>query len=85
MPHQKGTGEPERLCALFAHASVGLSVTDCSGRFIRANKAFLKITGYSGQELTRTNYQSITHPDDLLANIRLSHRLYAAENQRRGV
>lgn len=79
MPNQNGTGELKRLCALFANASVGFSVTDGSGRFVRANNAFLKISGYSRQELTRTNYQSVTHPDDLLANIRLAHRLYAAE------
>jgi PAS domain S-box-containing protein len=70
---------PARLRTLFAKASVGLSVTDLSGRFVAANEAYSKITGYSEQELTRTDYRSITYPLDLPENLRLATRVYTGE------
>ncbi len=67
------------LRSLFAGASVGFSVTDANGRFVTANDAYEKITGYSEGDLTRRSYQSITYEPDLPANLALSKRLYARE------
>jgi PAS domain S-box-containing protein len=75
----KTVATPHGLRALFAKASVGFSVADRSGRFVAANEAYVGITGYSEEELTRTNYQSITYPPDLPENLRLSTRVYAGE------
>ena len=38
----------------FAHASVGIAVTDLAGRFLQVNAAFCAITGYSQAELLAT-------------------------------
>ena len=70
---------PASLRALFAGAAVGLSVTDRSGVFVSANDAYQEITGYTEEELKRTDYQSITYPDDLPANLQLVTRLYTAQ------
>ena len=50
----------------FAQASVGMAITDPKGRFVRANKAYSALTGYSESELRSRDLCCITHPDDLL-------------------
>lgn len=49
----------------FEQAAVGLAQVSPSGQFLRVNKKFCDITGYSPEELTLKNYEDITHPDDL--------------------
>ena len=47
----------------FAHAAVGMAITDLNGRFVGVNDAFCRITGYSCAELRSLDFLSITHPD----------------------
>jgi PAS domain S-box-containing protein len=43
----------------FEGSAVGMSVTDLSGRFVLANEAYSRITGFSEQELRSTDYQLV--------------------------
>ena len=54
----------ERFRTAFAHAAVGMALTDLAGRFLQVNPAFCDITGYASEELLLTDCVSITHPDD---------------------
>ena len=54
----------ERFRAAFAHARIGMSLTDLAGRFIQINAAYSTITGYSHEELSALDLITITHPDD---------------------
>ncbi len=47
----------------FAHAAVGMAITDLNGRFVGVNDSFCRITGYSCAELRSLDFLSITHPD----------------------
>ena len=47
-----GTPE-ERLREAFAHAPVGMVLTDPDGRYLYTNRAYQEIVGYSEQELRR--------------------------------
>jgi PAS domain S-box-containing protein len=58
-------GSEELLKSFFADAAVGLSITDLQGRFVRVNRSYCELTGYTEAELTARDFQSITHPDDL--------------------
>jgi PAS domain S-box-containing protein len=69
----------ELLRAAFERVAVGFSVTDVRGRFLRVNEAFCRITGYSEEELLHTNYQTITHPEDLSQNLELGMSLLAGK------
>lgn len=61
--------EAERLFRVtFDQAAVGIAHCDPEGRWLLANDVMSRITGYSRQELLETNFQSITHPDDLEAD-----------------
>jgi PAS domain S-box-containing protein len=51
--------------ALFEQAAVGVAQVDTSsGWFLKINKKYCDIVGYSEEELRNTDLQSITYPDD---------------------
>gem|GEM_PF-1316000 len=55
-----------QLEALFEQAAVGIAkVNTQSGRFERINERYAIITGYTIEELTKRDFVSITHPDDV--------------------
>lgn len=62
---------------VFAHAPIGMAVSDDEGAFIYVNDAYCKIIGYERSEILdqRFNFRQITHPDDLAANLELYQRL----------
>ncbi len=55
--------EVNSFMSAFAHAAVGMAITDLYGRFVGVNDAFCRITGYSCAELRSLDFLSITHPD----------------------
>ena len=59
------TGEPDWLKAIFDRASVGMAVLDAQGCYLHANPCWLKMTGYSLDEITRATLFDQTHPDDI--------------------
>ena len=54
-----------RFKATFEQAAVGIAHVSKSGRFLRLNRKFCKIIGYSRPEIMGMTFQEITHPDDL--------------------
>jgi len=51
----------------FENAAIGRAIADPSGRFIRVNRAFMRIVDYSEQALLAKKWPEITHPDDVEA------------------
>jgi PAS domain S-box-containing protein len=50
---------------LFQLKGVGVVQTDLeTGRFVRANRAFCEMVGYSEADLQALSYEELTHPDD---------------------
>ena len=78
----------QRLRAIFNQAAVGIAVATLDGHFVRVNKKFSDIMGYSPDQLRDLTLSAITHPDDLadtLAAVRRllngSHSEYALEKR----
>lgn len=69
----------ETIPAAFTHAAVGFAVADLTGRFLDANNAFCRITGYSVDELRSLDALSITHPDYRMSSDALLRRMLAGE------
>ncbi len=69
----------EWLRAVFDHAPVGIQEVSPSGEFVRVNRRFCQITGYSAAELRSRRLQDVTHPDDLDANLAWLRRLGSGE------
>lgn len=47
------------------NAPIGIAHVDATGKFLYVNRAFAGIVGWSRQDLLKTTWQSITHPDDV--------------------
>jgi PAS domain S-box-containing protein len=63
---QKALHESERrFQAAFEHAGIGMALMDISGKWLQVNRALCNFLGYASSELLTTNFQALTHPDDL--------------------
>jgi PAS domain S-box-containing protein len=69
----------ERFRLTIDEAPIGMALVALDGRFVRVNRALCEIVGYSSDELTGLTFQSITHPDDLDADLALAGQLARGE------
>ncbi|MDP3747187.1 MAG: PAS domain S-box protein [Phenylobacterium sp.] len=63
----------------FHHAAIGMALVGLDGSFLKINSAFCGIVGYSEPVMLGLDFQTITHPDDLEADLGLLGRLLAGE------
>lgn len=52
------------LAAMFERAPVGIAIAGITGRYVRANPAFLRLLGYTEEELLERSIHDVTHPQD---------------------
>ena len=52
------------LAAMFERTSLGITMVDVSGRYVRANPQFQRMLGYSAEELAHKTVGDLAHPDD---------------------
>jgi diguanylate cyclase (GGDEF)-like protein/PAS domain S-box-containing protein len=71
----------ERFRRAFEDAPIGMAVATLEGRFLEVNQALCAITGYTPEQLTGTGFSSITHPEDVAADLEVMRRLVAGELQ----
>ena len=64
----------QRFQHIFDQAAIGMNITTLDGRYVRVNKAFCQLVGYSAPELLTKTFFDLTHPDDLVEN----HDFHAA-------
>ena len=75
-----GDAESEaRYRAVFDQAAVGIGRVAPDGTFLEVNDGFCAITGYTREQLLDGDFQQITHPDDLEADLAYVARLVAGE------
>jgi diguanylate cyclase (GGDEF)-like protein/PAS domain S-box-containing protein len=55
----------------FAAAPIGMCLVGVDGRFLKVNPALCELFGRSEPELLATDFQHITHPDDLASDLAL--------------
>ncbi len=53
-----------RFRTIFQGSAIGITVADINGRILEANPAFLRMTGYSWEELKDVSKLDLTHPED---------------------
>jgi PAS domain S-box-containing protein len=54
----------ERFRHIFEYAGTGIAILNWTGRFVRCNPAYCKITGYSEEELSQYAFPTLIHQDD---------------------
>jgi PAS domain S-box-containing protein len=70
----------KRFQLTFDQSPIGAAMADpLDFHWVRANKAFCRLLGYSEKELTQLTYGDVTHPDDVASTSELTRRLVAGE------
>ncbi len=65
----------ERFGSVFEFAAIGMAIVSLDGRWLRVNQAICGIVGYSADELLQSDFQSITHPDDLAMDLNFTQEM----------
>lgn len=69
----------KQFTSAFRDAAIGIALVATTGRWLQVNRALCDIVGYTEQELLVTNFQAITHPDDLATDLAYVTQLLAGE------
>ena len=67
----------DRFRAGFDYAPIGMALVATDGRWLRVNQSLCRILGYSMQELLGTDFQTLTHPDDLDTDLNFVRQMLA--------
>jgi PAS domain S-box-containing protein len=60
----------KRFRAIYEQAPLGIALIDShTGQFLRINPKYCEIAGRTQEEMLKLDFQSITHPDDLQADL----------------
>ena len=63
----------------FDYAAIGMALVSPEGKWLRVNRSLTEIVGYSEAELLVSDFQTITHRDDLGNDLAEIYRLLSAE------
>ena len=66
--HRHARETSERFEHAFSSGISGMALVSPNGQYLSVNRALCDITGYSEEELLALDFQSITHPEDLVAD-----------------
>ena len=58
----------ERFRSAFDDAAIGMALVSIDGRWLQVNRALCGIVGYSREEILASDFQFLTHPDDVAAD-----------------
>ncbi|HVS81673.1 MAG TPA: diguanylate cyclase [Pyrinomonadaceae bacterium] len=63
----------------FDYAAIGMALVSPQGTWLRVNRSLCDLVGYSEEELLRSDFQSITHADDVGSDLANLYRLIQGE------
>lgn len=69
----------KRFRSIYEHSPIGMALISLDGHWLDVNQAICNIVGYSKQELAGLNFQDITHPDDVKADLEHVDALLAGD------
>jgi PAS domain S-box-containing protein len=69
----------KRFKTAFNNAPIGIAVGTLDGKFLKVNDTLCNVLGYSEQELLDTDFQSLSHPDELEENVKLLEETLAGK------
>lgn len=79
-PTQQALQESEeRFRNAFDYAAIGMALVGLDGKWLKVNRSLCEILGYSEEEFLTTNFQSLTHPDDLNIDLDYAGQLLKGE------
>ena len=73
--------EQNRWEGAFHNAPIGMALVDLDGGWLAVNRALCRLLGRGESELLKTDFQSLTHPDDLGPDLEELARTVAGETE----
>jgi PAS domain S-box-containing protein len=71
--------EKDQFQSAMEYSAIGMALVSLKGEWLMVNPAICRIVGYSMEELLATDFQSITHPDDLQSDLGYIEKVLAGE------
>jgi PAS domain S-box-containing protein len=72
----------EKYRAIFEQVPVGVALIGPDRRFLVANPAWERMSGYTGEELANLSTHDITHPEDVASSTRFFEQVMRGEQER---
>lgn len=69
----------ERFRLSFDSSAIGMAIVSLEGIWLKVNPAMCGMVGYTAAEMQATDFQSLTHPDDLEEDVASARKLAAGE------
>src|SRR5260221_684584 len=69
------------LQTIFEHAPIGIAITDMDARYLRANPRFLRMLGYTEEELYALTGWDVLPEEDTHANRKLREELFSGKRE----
>lgn len=63
----------------FDYAAIGMALVSAQGGWLRVNRSLCELLGYSEAEMLSSNFQAVTHSDDLGSDLANLYRLIQGE------
>ena len=63
----------------FDYAAIGMALVSPQGGWLRVNRSLCNLLGYTERELLESNFQAVTHPDDIGNDLANLYRLLQSE------
>ena len=69
----------QRFSGAFDMAPIGMALVSLQGKWLEVNNHLCKLLGYPREELLSTDFQTITHPEDLQADLQYVQALLSGK------
>lgn len=69
----------EKFRKAFSSSAVGMAIVDMRGKWLEVNNQLCEMMEYSVDELLKTNFQELTHPDDLKVGLDTLRKIKSGE------
>lgn len=77
---ERALRESEELFAnAFQFSPLGMAFVSLDGHWLRTNRSLCELLGYTEEELRTSDFQSVSHPEDLAEDMALLARLVSGE------
>src|SRR3954470_22137041 len=63
----------------FDYAAIGMALVSPQGAWLRVNRSLCHLLGFTEREMLETNFQAVTHPDDIGNDLANLYRLLQSE------
>lgn len=71
----------EQFKGAFEYSAIGMALVSTEGKWLKVNKSVCDTVGYEEEELLRTTFQEITHPEDLDIDLELLGEMLRGERE----